>query len=82
MTQKYEVCAPDGICRLARYPVERVAYSPHGLKYVTFNVGDIIDASDLDPLTQIDALVAGGHLRPVSASDAKIEQEPEPEEII
>jgi hypothetical protein len=68
--QRWEVCAPDGICRVVRHPRKRVEFSPHGLKYVTFAAGDVIGRDDLSPRTNIDALVAGGHLRPVAAQQA------------
>lgn len=67
---KFEACAPDGIGRVVRWPLQRVEYSPHGLKYVTFQPGEILDVEDLPPRTNIAALVAGGHLRPVAEETA------------
>lgn len=81
MTQKYEACAPDGICRVVRHPLQRVEFSPHGLKYRTFRVGEVLTADDLSPRTNIDALVAGGHLRPVADDQANPET-PENEEAV
>ena len=81
MTERFEACAPDGICRVVRYPLTRVAYSPHGLKYETFAVGEVITAADLSPRTNIAALVAGGHLRPVADEQATPET-PENEEAV
>lgn len=69
MTQKYEACAPDGIGRVIRWPMKRIDYSPHGLKYETFQAGEVLTAAELPPWTNIAVLVAGGHLRPV-ADDA------------
>lgn len=70
MSQTYEACAPDGIGRVVRWPMKRVEYSPHGLKYETHQPGEIITAGDLPPWTNVDALVAGGHLRPVADDTA------------
>ena len=82
MVTEFEVCAPDGICRLVRYPLERVAFSPHGLKYKTFEAGDRITADDLSPRTNIGALVAGGHLRLVADEQATPNESPENEEAV
>lgn len=82
MSRRYEVCAPDGICRLVRWPLERVEWSPHGLKYRTFTQGDVITSGDLSPRTNIDALVAGGHLRRVAEEEATPEETPENEEAV
>lgn len=68
--QVYEACAPDGVCRVVRWPLERIEFHPKGLKYKTFAVGEQLTAGDLNPRTNIDALVAGGHLRLVAEQEA------------
>lgn len=75
--QIFEACAPDGVCRVVRWPLERVAFHPKGLKYKTFAIGEQLTAADLNPRTNIDALVAGGHLRPVADEEATQPQEDE-----
>ena len=85
MSDRYEACAPDGIGRVVRWPMERIEWSPHGLKYKTFAPGEILTAEDLSPRTNIAALVAGGHLRPVAAKKATKktpEKTPENEEAV
>lgn len=61
----FEVLAPTGRSRVVKWPH---SFNEAG-RLVCFDVGELVSVEDLQPGTNFDALVAGGHLRPVSDAD-------------